>query len=147
MRAAMYFSKVARQVTMVLRGDSLKSTLSSYLLDRIYSAKSIQVLTNTEVTALDGDQCLRTISLTNRKTGERITFHTRWLFICIGGAPHTSWAAEAGVIRDEADTWSPAQICSAAAKLPAAGRSIAIRIISRPAFRAYSQRVTSGMAL
>jgi thioredoxin reductase (NADPH) len=101
-QAAMYFAKVARQVTMVLRGDSLKSTLSSYLLDRIRSAKNIQVLTNTEVTALDGDLCLRAISLTNRKTGEQITFQTRWLFICIGGAPHTSWAVEAGVIRDEA---------------------------------------------
>jgi thioredoxin reductase (NADPH) len=99
-QAAMHFSNVARLVTLVVRGDSLKSTLSSYLLDRIRSAPNIEVLTNTEVTALDGEECLAAITLTNRKTGEQKTLQTRWPFICIGGAPHTSWAVEAGIIRD-----------------------------------------------
>jgi len=86
---------------MVIRGDSLKATLSGYLLDRIQNSPNIEVIKETEVTALEGDEVLRAITLTNRKTKETQTFATRWLFVCIGGKPHTAWAEEAGVIRDE----------------------------------------------
>jgi thioredoxin reductase (NADPH) len=101
-QAALHFSRFARIVTMVVRGDSLKSTLSSYLIDCIRSAPNIEVLTNTEVTSLVGDEVLRAITLKNRVTEEERTFDTRWLFVCIGGSPHTDWAVEAGVVRDEA---------------------------------------------
>jgi len=101
-QATLHFSRFAKLVTMVIRGDSLKSTLSTYLIDRIRSTSNIEVLTNTEVTKLEGDEVLRAICLTNRKTGEERTFETKWLFVCIGGSPHTDWALEAGVVRDEA---------------------------------------------
>ena len=101
-QAAMHFSKVARSVTMIVRGDSLKHTLSQYLLDRIMAAQNVRVLTQTEVTALHGDGILQAITVTNCRTGEQQTFQTRWLFVCIGGTPHTGWAAELGIIRDEA---------------------------------------------
>ena len=107
----MYFSKAAHQVTIVLRGDSLKSTRSSYPLDRVRFAKNIQVLAHTEVLALDGDQCQRGISLTNRKTGDQITFQTRWLFICIGGAPHTPGPRKRASFATKPDIWSPARVC------------------------------------
>jgi thioredoxin reductase (NADPH) len=100
-QAALHFSKVGSRVTMIVRGDSLKSTLSAYLIDRIHADRNIEALTNTEVTALEGNECLRAIVLTNRKTGEQKRVETRWLFVCIGGLPHTSWAAEVGVVRDE----------------------------------------------
>jgi thioredoxin reductase (NADPH) len=101
-QAALHFARFARLVTMIVRGDTLKSTLSNYLIDRIRSTSNIEVLTNTEVTKLEGDEVLRAITLTNRKTGEERTFETKWLFVCIGGSPHTDWAVEAGVVRDEA---------------------------------------------
>ncbi len=101
-QAALHLSRVAKIVTMVVRGDSLKATLSSYLIDRIRSAPNMEVLTNTEVVALEGDSVLRAITLQNRLTGEKKTFPTRWLFVCIGGVPHTDWALQAGVQRDEA---------------------------------------------
>jgi thioredoxin reductase (NADPH) len=101
-QAALHFSRSVKKVTMVVRGDSLKSTLSSYLIDRIRSSKQLEVLTNTEVTALHGDECLRAITLANNRTGKSQIFETRWLFVCIGGAPNTDWATEAGVVRDEA---------------------------------------------
>ncbi len=101
-QAAMHFSKVARSVTMIVRGDSLKHTLSQYLLDRIMATQNVRVLTRTEVTALHGDGILQAITVTNCRTGEQQTFPTRWLFVCIGGTPHTGWAAELGIIRDEA---------------------------------------------
>jgi len=101
-QAATQFARFARRVTMVVRGQSLKETISAYLVDRIISAKNIDVLTNSEVTDLRGDKCLDAVTITDRKTGETRTIKTHWLFVCIGGAPHTEWAAEAGVARDEA---------------------------------------------
>jgi thioredoxin reductase (NADPH) len=89
-------------VTIVVRDESLKSTLSQYLLDRVESSPNIRVLTNSEVTAIEGDEVLREITIVNRQTGEEQIFETRWLFICIGGVPQTSWADEVGIVRDEA---------------------------------------------
>jgi thioredoxin reductase (NADPH) len=101
-QATLNLSRFAKIVTMVVRGDTLKSTLSNYLIDRIHSTPNIEVLTNAEVTGLIGDDVLRAITLKNRVTQEEKTFETRWLFVCIGGSPHTDWAIEAGVMRDEA---------------------------------------------
>lgn len=63
---------------------------------------TISVLHNSEIVAADGDDTLRTITIENRKTGERQVRETRWLFVCIGGEPYTQWAAEVGIQRDEA---------------------------------------------
>jgi thioredoxin reductase (NADPH) len=101
-QAVLFLARFAKQVTMLVRDDTLKSTLSSYLVDRIQSTPNVEVLTNTEVTALDGNETLRAITVTNRKTGEQKTFATKWLFVCIGGSPHTDWAIDAGVTRDDA---------------------------------------------
>jgi thioredoxin reductase (NADPH) len=101
-QASIHFARFASRVSIVVRGDSLKETLSHYLVDRIRSTPNIEVLANTEVTELEGDDTLRAITLTNHKTGESKRFRTRWLFVCIGGTPRTDWAREAGVVRDEA---------------------------------------------
>ncbi|MBV9083055.1 MAG: FAD-dependent oxidoreductase [Acidobacteriaceae bacterium] len=100
-QAVMHFSRFARLVTMIVRGTSLKLTLSSYLVDRIGAAPNVEILTNTEVAVIEGDEILRSITLSNRKTGQQQDVSTSWLFVCIGGAPHTDWAAEAGIVRDE----------------------------------------------
>ncbi len=99
-QAAMHFSRYARQVSIVIRGSGLKETLSEYLVDRVDQASNIEVLTNTEVQALIGTDILEAVVLRDCLTGEESTVKTRWLFICIGGAPHTQWAADVGIIRD-----------------------------------------------
>ena len=53
-QAAVHLSTRARSVRMVVRGESLKSTMSQYLVDRIERSKSIEVLTETEITAVHG---------------------------------------------------------------------------------------------
>jgi thioredoxin reductase (NADPH) len=98
----MNFSGFAKTVTVVIRGDSLKSTLSHYLIDRINAASNIKVLCNTEVTELHGGSMLQSVTLTNNKTGERQSQPTKGLFICIGGVPQTDWATKVGIMRDEA---------------------------------------------
>src|SRR4029453_3126586 len=87
---------------MGVRDDNLKSTVSAYLVDRIASVRNVEVLTNTEVVALDGDEILRRVTIRNGRGNAPQTLETRWLIVCIGGLPHTEWAAAAGVIRDEA---------------------------------------------
>jgi len=100
-QAAMHFAGYARQVTLVIRGDSLKSTLSKYLIDRIGAAPNIQVLTRTDVTALQGQTSLEEITLRDCDTGQERRAATHWLFVCIGGVPQTDWAVAAGIVRDE----------------------------------------------
>ena len=101
-QAAMHFCRYARKVTILIRGESLKHTLSEYLVDRIKAAPNIEVLPHSEVTRLQGDEVLEAITIANTNSGEERTIRTRWVFICIGGVPHTEWAAEEGITRDEA---------------------------------------------
>jgi len=101
-QAAMHFARYAKQVSIVIRGDGLKETLSAYLVDRIHATPQIEVLPHTEVTALQGDTMLRAITLTNNQTKEERTVETSWLFLCLGGSPNTEWAGKAGIVRDSA---------------------------------------------
>jgi thioredoxin reductase (NADPH) len=101
-QAAMHFARFAKTVTMIVRGASLKSSISAYLCDRIASTTNIEVLTNTIVTALNGRDHLESVTLMNLLTKAERTIATRWVFVCIGGAPHTEWAVGAGVFRDDA---------------------------------------------
>ena len=100
-QASLYFATIADKVTLAVRDDSLKTTVSAYLIDRIYSNKRIEVLTDTVVTAVDGDTLLRSVTLKNRTTSRSQTCLTRWLFICIGGNPRTDWAVAVGIQRDD----------------------------------------------
>jgi len=99
-QASLHFARCAARITIVIRGESLKTTLSKYLMDRIHSAKNIKILPNTEVTALHGNRVLESITLRNLLTAQEQTCKTGWLFVCIGGAPRTDWAAAAGILRD-----------------------------------------------
>ncbi|HEY2150289.1 MAG TPA: FAD-dependent oxidoreductase, partial [Vicinamibacterales bacterium] len=100
-QATLHFSRTSPHVTLVVRGDSLKSTVSTYLVDRIHAAKNVEVLTHTDVAALEGDRVLDAVVVKHRQSGER-RIDTHWLFVCIGGSPRTDWAVEARVVRDEA---------------------------------------------
>lgn len=101
-QAAVHFARYTSPITLVVRDDSLKATVSEYLVDRIRSTPTIEVLTHTEVVALDGDEVLRNITLRNKVTNEERVIETSWLFLCLGGVPCTEWAKEVGIVRDEA---------------------------------------------
>jgi thioredoxin reductase (NADPH) len=101
-QSAMHFAPYASKVTIIIRDDSLSKTLSRYLVDRILASPNIEVLPQTEVSALEGDRILEAVTLMHRATGEQRRVRTHWLFVCIGGEPHTEWAAEVGAVRDDA---------------------------------------------
>jgi thioredoxin reductase (NADPH) len=101
-QAAMHFSPFAKKVSLVIRGECLRKTLSQYLVDRVHASPNIEVITRTEITGLDGDTCLEEVTLKHRESGQERKIRAGWLFVCIGGEPHTKWAEEVGIVRDEA---------------------------------------------
>jgi thioredoxin reductase (NADPH) len=101
-QASIHFARYAGKVTMVVRDNSLKKSVSQYLVDRIRFSPKIEVLLRTQVIALHGDASLTAITLRNDETGKQCTAQTHWLFLCLGGQPRTKWAEELGIVRDEA---------------------------------------------
>ena len=99
-QAAMYLSKYARSVTMLVRGDSLAVTMSRYLIDQIIDTESITVRMHTYVAEVMGDKCLEVITLADVATGELKTLPAAGLFVFIGATPRTDWTAET-VERDQ----------------------------------------------
>ncbi|HMW02744.1 MAG TPA: FAD-dependent oxidoreductase [Acidobacteriota bacterium] len=90
-QAAMYFSKYACTVTMLVRGNSLEQRMSQYLVDQIRSTPNIVVRLNTAVVGVDGEQNLESVTLSDLKTGSREVLPARALFIFIGAVPQTDW--------------------------------------------------------
>ncbi|MBE9139609.1 FAD-dependent oxidoreductase [Nodosilinea sp. LEGE 07088] len=101
-QAAMYFSKYARSVTMLVRGESLTKSMSQYLIDQIEATDNIHVQTHTTVVEAKGDTNLEALVLHNSATGSTETVATQSLFIFIGAIPHTDWLEEM-VQRDSRD--------------------------------------------
>lgn len=98
-QAAMYFSKYARSVTLLVRGDSLAKSMSQYLIDQIGETSNISVQTHVCVTEAHGESSLEAISITNTDTGKVQTIPATALFIFIGAMPETGWV-DGLVVRD-----------------------------------------------
>ncbi len=90
-QAAMYLSGFAENVFIVIRRDSLDSTMSHYLIDQINRTKNISVLTNSIVTKTMGLRTLECVTIENAQTGEITTRESAALFIFIGARPVTDW--------------------------------------------------------
>jgi len=101
-QAALNFCKHARKVTIIIRGDNLSDSLSYYLLTRIEKKKKIEVLFNSRITGLAGHNSLEEIKVTNSITQQVSTYQTKFVFVCIGGKPNTSWAEHTEIVRDDA---------------------------------------------
>jgi len=93
-QAAMFFSRYAGRVTMLVRGTSLAQTMSQYLIDQIKETPNIQVATESSVVEVHGDKRLEEISILCSKTGcvERVP--ATGLFIFIGAQPRTDWLGD-----------------------------------------------------
>ncbi|MEU4340189.1 FAD-dependent oxidoreductase [Nocardia sp. NPDC023852] len=100
-QAAVFLSRKARTVHLVVRADSLEQSMSHYLVQQIAQIPNIAVHTDTEVTAADGDDHLQLIVLRNKKTGAEEKAEAERLFLFIGAAPQTDWL-EGVVTRDDA---------------------------------------------
>jgi thioredoxin reductase (NADPH) len=90
-QAAVFLSRRAKHVHMLVRGEALSETMSSYLSHRIQAEPNITLHTCTEVTALRGGEELESIVWKNRKTGEETPRPIAHLFVMIGADPNTAW--------------------------------------------------------
>jgi thioredoxin reductase (NADPH) len=91
-QAAMYLSRVARLVHILVRSENLSETMSSYLVQRLKSQPNIEIHFGTEVTALHGGDHLERIAI--RSHGEENTLPARALFLMIGASPNTGWLSD-----------------------------------------------------
>lgn len=99
-QAAMYFSKFARKVTMLVRGNALSDSMSQYLENQIGATKNIEVKLNTSVVGVEGGAHCESITLKNNKTQAMETVTANALLIYAGAVPRTDWLA--GVVERDA---------------------------------------------
>ncbi len=88
-QGAMYFARFSSKVTMLVRGGSLTTSMSHYLIDQIEAQENIEVLTNTEVVEVSGENRLEKITYSDNISGEKVTVPAAALYIFIGAVPHT----------------------------------------------------------
>ncbi len=96
-QAAMYFSKHAKSVRMLVRAESLHKSMSRYLIDQIESTPNIIVETHTQIKSLSGEAHLQCITIDGPNGVETRTASS--VFVFIGAAPKTDWLPEA-IARD-----------------------------------------------
>ena len=100
-QAAVYLARYVKKVWLLARGGSLNATMSHYLVERIKAQPSIEVLTEVEITALEGhDGNLEAVRWRNRVSGDEATRPVRHLFLFIGADPNTDWLAQCDVALD-----------------------------------------------
>jgi thioredoxin reductase (NADPH) len=93
-QAAVFFARYASQVTMLVRGSTLQTSMSQYLIDQIDDIENIDVLVYTEVVEAHGTQKLEALTLINNRTDETWQVPAAALFLFIGAVPHTDMVAD-----------------------------------------------------
>ncbi len=99
-QAAMNFSKYAERVVILVRGESLSSTMSQYLIDQIKETPNIQLWTHASVAEVHGDTHLEEVSVLCSDTNKVERVPASSMFIFIGALPRTDWLGDA-VERDD----------------------------------------------
>jgi thioredoxin reductase (NADPH) len=90
-QAAMYLSEQASKVLLVIRGNDLGKSMSSYLSRRVEAKENIEVLRETRIRSMSGGRSLEAVELESLATGERRTVQTGAVFSMIGAKPCTKW--------------------------------------------------------
>ena len=90
-QAAMYLSQTARHVHVLIRGESLSSSMSRYLIRRIEESSNVTLYTRTRLLALEGNDSLESVTWLDERTGKRDTRPIRHVFTMAGADPNTAW--------------------------------------------------------
>ncbi|MBA5690017.1 FAD-dependent oxidoreductase [Rugamonas apoptosis] len=101
-QAAVFLSGHASKVHMLVRGEGLAATMSSYLIERIAATPNIVLHTHTEIVALEGnDDGLQQVRILHRLSGEEKDYDVCRVFLFIGADPNTDWLGDCGVEVDQ----------------------------------------------
>ena len=90
-QAAMFLSEGAAKVLLIIRGDDLSKSMSSYLSRRVQTRENIELLRHTEIRKMSGNKMLEAVELENTQTRERRVVETPAVFSMIGAKPCTDW--------------------------------------------------------
>ncbi|WP_299043167.1 FAD-dependent oxidoreductase [uncultured Tateyamaria sp.] len=93
-QAAMFLARSARHVHVLVRGESLASSMSDYLLQRLESHPKITIHICTQVKELHGQDRLEAITIRDRRAGQDWNLNTKALFVMVGAAPNTKWLSD-----------------------------------------------------
>jgi thioredoxin reductase (NADPH) len=101
-QAAVYLASQVAKVWLLSRGPGLEASMSRYLIDRIAGLPNVEVLMETEVSALEGQGgLLEAIRWRPRATGREVRQPVHHLFLFIGADPNTEWLSRYGVALDD----------------------------------------------
>ncbi|MES2035312.1 MAG: FAD-dependent oxidoreductase [Pseudomonadota bacterium] len=101
-QAAVYLAGKVKKVWVLIRGESLKASMSRYLIERIDSLPNVEVVGRSEITALEGENAkLRGVTWRNVATGAETCHPIRHVFLFIGAEPSTQWLASSDVALDD----------------------------------------------
>jgi len=90
-QSALNFSRYARRVILLVRGESLVASMSKYLIDEIARTPNIQVEYQTQVAEVHGSDRLEAITIDCGRSGSRETIPAKAMFVFIGAQPRTEW--------------------------------------------------------
>ncbi|MEM8801229.1 MAG: FAD-dependent oxidoreductase [Pseudomonadota bacterium] len=90
-QAAMFLSRTAKHVHVLVRGQSLAASMSSYLSSRLEADPRITVHYQTEMTELHGGEHLDCITVSDKSDGSSRRIDARAVFVMVGAAPNTDW--------------------------------------------------------
>jgi thioredoxin reductase (NADPH) len=118
-QGAVFLSGHAARVRMMVRGSGLAESMSRYLIDRIAATPNIELMTETEIIALDGppEGGVEKVRWRDRKSGEESEAPIRNVFLFIGADPATEWLSGCGVEVDKAGFVVTGARCSQGAAL------------------------------
>jgi thioredoxin reductase (NADPH) len=90
-QAAMFLSRTAKHVHVLVRGASLAASMSAYLLDRLQRTPNITIHYRAQVTKLLGERSLQSVVIHSGEDGQDWTINARAVFVMVGAAPNTGW--------------------------------------------------------
>jgi thioredoxin reductase (NADPH) len=90
-QAALFLAQRTRKVYLLIRGDDLDKSMSSYLVNRIMNAGNVELLANTEIRELVGEERLEGLVVEDNRSDTRRTLGARSLFVFIGADANTGW--------------------------------------------------------
>jgi thioredoxin reductase (NADPH) len=93
-QGAVFLSRFANQVTILIRGDTLRKSMSQYLIGQIEETENISVRINTELSSVTGTERLESVAVSNNQTGESGEVAADAIFVFIGAVPHTDIVAD-----------------------------------------------------
>ncbi len=100
-QAAMYLSRTANHVHVLVRGSSLAASMSDYLRSRLEADPRITIHYQTQISALSGDDSLESVTVNDKQAGSERNIDCRAVFVMVGAAPNTGWVSDLAELDDK----------------------------------------------